>query len=99
MVALDDDASDALFQARPVAAQATTAISQQSRPLVDEAELRSGAAELAATSGTVPRPDSWGAYQLQPQEIEFWHGSADRLHRRLRYDLVDEQWTPVRLQP
>ncbi|MHA6804702.1 pyridoxine 5'-phosphate oxidase C-terminal domain-containing protein [Salinifilum ghardaiensis] len=36
-----------------------------------------------------------------PQAVEFWHGSPDRLHRRLRYDRTPgtAAWTHQRLQP
>lgn len=93
--------SDELFARRPLAAQATTAISRQSRPLDDEAALKAGAKALAADGGPVPRPDEWTGYRLVPQAIEFWYGSPDRLHRRLRYDRGAETsgWAHQRLQP
>ncbi|GAA4261765.1 phenazine biosynthesis FMN-dependent oxidase PhzG [Dactylosporangium darangshiense] len=91
--------SDALFAERPVAAQATTAASRQSAPLHDEAALRRRAADLLAAGGTIARPDGWAGYRIEPAAIEFWHGSVDRLHRRLRYDRHPTGWTPQRLQP
>jgi pyridoxamine 5'-phosphate oxidase len=100
VVELDDAGSDQLFQARPLVAQATTAASLQSQPLLDEAALRAKADDLAASPGSLTRPPGWGGYRLVPQEIEFWHGSPDRLHRRLRYDHgPDGRWTSTRLQP
>jgi pyridoxamine-phosphate oxidase len=100
VIQLSDAESDQLFQARLPAAQATTAASEQSQPLTDESALRARAAELAAAQGPLTRPPGWGGYRLVPQEIEFWHGSPDRLHRRLRYDREsDHQWTSIRLQP
>ncbi|MFD6755227.1 pyridoxine 5'-phosphate oxidase C-terminal domain-containing protein [Micromonospora gifhornensis] len=36
---------------------------------------------------------------MVPQRIEFWHGSPDRLHRRLAYELSDAGWNARRLQP
>ncbi|TLQ46345.1 phenazine biosynthesis FMN-dependent oxidase PhzG [Streptomyces marianii] len=93
--------SDELFARRPLAAQATTAVSRQSRPLKDEAELKAGAKALVAAGGPVARPDEWTGYRLVPQAIEFWYGSPDRLHRRLRYDRGADSadWTHQRLQP
>jgi pyridoxamine-phosphate oxidase len=100
VIELDDAESDRLFQARPLVARATTAASQQSRPLLDEAALRATVAELAAAPESLGRPQGWGGYRLVPHEIEFWHGSPDRLHRRLRYDRgPDQTWTSLRLQP
>ncbi|MFE9699117.1 phenazine biosynthesis FMN-dependent oxidase PhzG [Streptomyces sp. NPDC006270] len=93
--------SDELFARRPLAAQATTAVSRQSRPLDDETELKAGAKALAAGGGPVARPEEWTGYRLVPEAIEFWYGSPDRLHRRLRYDRGAEtaDWTHQRLQP
>ncbi|MER7004736.1 phenazine biosynthesis FMN-dependent oxidase PhzG [Dactylosporangium sp. NPDC000555] len=91
--------SDVLFAERPAAAQATTAASRQSTPLDDEAALRQRAADLLATGGSIARPDGWAGYRLEAAAIEFWHGSVDRLHRRLRYDRHPGGWTAQRLQP
>ncbi len=93
--------SDDLFDRRPVAARVTTAVSRQSRPLDDEDELRSRAEALLEAGGPVTRPAEWTGYRLVPRGIEFWHGSPDRLHRRLRYDRSADTaaWTHQRLQP
>lgn len=98
---LGGEESDELFARRPLAAQATTAISRQSRPLVDEAELQDRAKVLVDAGEPVARPDEWVGYRLVPQVVEFWYGSPDRLHRRLRYDRAAEAaaWTHRRLQP
>ncbi|MBO9532791.1 MAG: pyridoxal 5'-phosphate synthase [Solirubrobacteraceae bacterium] len=96
---LPEAESDALFAERPRAAQATTLASHQSEPLDDEPALARAA--RAATNGSEPleRPADWGGYRLVVDRIEFWHGSPDRLHRRLEYTLADGGWTWRRLQP
>ncbi|MFD5141922.1 phenazine biosynthesis FMN-dependent oxidase PhzG [Streptomyces sp. NPDC058401] len=94
--------SDALFAERPLAAQATSAVSRQSRPLEDESALRDTARELAEAGEPIRRPAEWTGYRLVPDSIEFWYGSPDRLHRRLRYDRTAQDsdgWTNQRLQP
>ncbi|GAB3277589.1 pyridoxamine 5'-phosphate oxidase [Parasphingorhabdus pacifica] len=92
--------SDSLFVDRPVGARAASAASRQGRPLDDEAALRSTAAELAADAARLNRPVGWGGYRLIPECVEFWHGSPDRLHRRLHYGRDDGgEWVPTRLQP
>ncbi|MBA3781226.1 MAG: pyridoxamine 5'-phosphate oxidase [Nocardioides sp.] len=96
---LDDAEADQLFSARPLAAQATTAASNQGAPLADEQELHRRAEALAQTDGPVPRPDGWGGYRLRIERIEFWQGRSSRLHRRLSYTLDDQGWTASRLQP
>jgi len=94
--------SDELFARRPRAARATTAVSRQSRPLTDEQALRDRAKSLLADEADVPRPAEWTGYRLLPTTVEFWYGSPDRLHRRLRYDRPGTDttaWTHERLQP
>lgn len=98
VVPTGDEESDQLFAARPRAAQATTAASAQSSPLEDSQALRTAADQLADGDAPVPRPAGWGGYRLVPHRIEFWHGSPDRLHRRLAYELTDHGWTAQRLQ-
>ncbi|WP_016698559.1 phenazine biosynthesis FMN-dependent oxidase PhzG [Actinoalloteichus spitiensis] len=97
--ALPASRSDELFAERPLAAQATTAVSAQSTPLVAESELHTRARELIEAGTALPRPAGWGGYRLLPREIEFWQGKASRLHRRLSYSWENGGWTYRRLQP
>lgn len=96
---LSDAESDALFADRPRTAQAASIASEQSQSLNDPDELRARAEELAAGGASLPRPAGWRGYRLDPVEIEFWHGSPDRLHRRLRYSREAGAWSHRRLQP
>lgn len=91
--------SDARFDARPAAARATVIASHQSRALEDEDSLRERAKKIEE-SGELSRPGDWHAWHVIPYEVEFWHGSADRLHRRLCYRLrTNGTWDACRLQP
>jgi pyridoxamine-phosphate oxidase len=96
---LSEAESDAIFGERPQAGQATTVASEQGRSLTDPAELREAANALAHRAEPLHRPRRWGGYRLDPDLIEFWHGSPDRLHRRLLYVKEDGRWTHRRLQP
>jgi pyridoxamine 5'-phosphate oxidase len=92
--------SDRLFAARPPAARAASAVSAQTRSLAGEPALRERARALLAGTEPVPRPVGWTGYRLVPESTEFWYGSPDRLHRRLRYDREQGQdWFWLRLQP
>ncbi|MET7394159.1 pyridoxine 5'-phosphate oxidase C-terminal domain-containing protein [Dactylosporangium sp. NPDC005572] len=62
----------------------------QSAPLHDEAALRRRAADLLMAGAR---------YRVTPTGVEFWHGSVDRRHRRLRYDQQTAGSNPQRLQP
>lgn len=91
--------SDAIWADRPVPSQAASAASEQSEPLEDDAAYRAAAARLAAPGTPLPRPADWNGYRLRPDTLEFWHGGADRMHRRLRYDRTPAGWTHLRLYP
>jgi dihydrophenazinedicarboxylate synthase len=99
---LGDTESDALWHARPVPLHAMSAASRQSEPLADPeavAALRAEARRLEALGVALPRPDRFRGYRLEPEAVEFWCASPDRLHRRLRYDRDAGRWHATRLQP
>jgi dihydrophenazinedicarboxylate synthase len=96
---LSEGASDELFAERPPTGQATTVASSQGAPLEDPDRLREAAAKLAARDQPLRRPADWFGYRLDPDLVEFWHGSPDRLHRRLLYVKEGARWTNRRLQP
>jgi pyridoxamine 5'-phosphate oxidase len=96
---LTDAESDAIWVDRPLASQAASAASAQSAVLEDDAAYRAEAARLAAPGIALPRPADWNGYRLRPDSLEFWHGGADRMHRRLRYDRTSAGWTHRRLYP
>jgi pyridoxamine-phosphate oxidase len=101
MLRLSEAESDARFARRPIMSQASAIASHQGEPLDDPAALVERAAALAASAVPLPRPAAWFAYRLEPDVIEFWHGTAHRLHRRLRYERVGEggAWRHQRLNP
>ncbi|WP_378143658.1 pyridoxal 5'-phosphate synthase [Cnuibacter sp. UC19_7] len=102
---LDDAESDALFADRSPRSRAATAVARQSTPYEGgpaegRAALAAAAARLLDDSGDdVPRPVAWRAIRLVPDEVEFWLGRRDRLHRRLRYTRSGGGWIADHLQP
>jgi pyridoxamine-phosphate oxidase len=96
---LSAEESDRLFAERPPAGRAATVASNQGEALEDPEALRREAAELARNGDALRRPGDWGGYRLDPDLVEFWHGSPDRLHRRLLYVKSDGGWKHQRLQP
>ncbi|WP_406864115.1 phenazine biosynthesis FMN-dependent oxidase PhzG [Streptomyces sp. HUAS MG47] len=98
---LPDAEADALWAARAEFTHAMSTASRQSEPLDGlgaVAELRERAGRLAG-GGPLPRPDSFTAYHLRPESVEFWANGTGRLHERLRYDRCEGGWTISRLQP
>ncbi|MEN8237318.1 MAG: pyridoxal 5'-phosphate synthase [Pseudomonadota bacterium] len=96
---LSPQRSDEIFRARPRPAQAVAVVSQQTDEIEDEKRMRREVKELLNKAGAIKRPETWHAYQLVVEMVEFWHGSSDRFHKRVRYDLVDGVWGYRRLQP
>lgn len=94
---LSEEESDALFAERPAAGQATTVASEQGKELADPDGLRRKADEMDREE--LRRPPNWGGFRLDPDLIEFWHGSPTRLHRRLLYIKGEDGWSHRRLQP
>lgn len=91
--------SNQMFKERSRSAQAVAFVSKQSSVLVNEDELRNQVNAQIAKMTEIQRPANWYGYVLELNQIEFWHGSTDRFHKRLRYDLVNGGWNYVRLQP
>jgi len=100
VVRLSDECSDSVFAGRVSSAQAIATLSSQSNPMYDEEKLRQDVQNLVESDESIKRPEKWGAFRLEPDEIEFWQGSPDRFHKRLQYKRQDDgAWSMARLQP
>ena len=105
--------SQRYFLERPIESRYAAAASEQSAIIDSRATLEQRVAELEQNhpDGSVPRPDQWGGYRMQPVEYEFWQGREGRLHDRFRYTRRGRHtrrgrytrrgagWTVDRLQP
>jgi pyridoxamine 5'-phosphate oxidase len=47
--------------------------------------------EKFAGTDDLPPPPHWGGYRLVPEAVEFWQGRQDRMHDRIRFDLVQQK--------
>jgi pyridoxamine 5'-phosphate oxidase len=96
--------SAAYFATRPWSSQIGAWASAQSAPLSSREELEQrfeGAAAKWPEGTTVPLPDHWGGYRVEPSSIEFWQGRYSRLHDRLRYERSNSgaEWEITRYYP
>lgn len=93
--------SDAYFHSRPVGSQLGAWASDQSDVIRDRAVLEQRLADLKTQyeHKEIPRPPHWGGVRVKPTEIEFWQGRSNRLHDRLRYRRLENQWKIERLSP
>lgn len=93
--------SDAYFASRPRESQIGAWASSQSDKMTtrDELEKRVEQFTLKFEGSSVPRPEFWGGFILQPNAFEFWQGRASRLHDRIKYEPFENAWKFKRLFP
>ena len=93
--------ADAYFASRPRASRLGAWASRQSEPFASGESLEFNVAKAAARFpvGPVPGPHHWGGFRVVPERMEFWSRGAFRLHSRWLYQLTNEGWTQVGLQP
>jgi pyridoxamine 5'-phosphate oxidase len=96
------EASEKYFQSRPKKSQAGAWASAQSRLLESREILEQQMEQIEfryAEAEALPVPPYWGGYLLVPTHFEFWQGRRSRLHDRIAYDLMENQWKKQRLAP
>jgi len=95
--------ADAYFASRPKDSQIGAWASKQSRPLEGRFALEREVARYAAkyALSSVPRPEHWSGFLVQPLAIEFWRNRPFRLHERLVYrrESLASPWVTERLFP
>lgn len=98
---VDTATSDAYFASRPRTSQLSAIASHQSHEVSSRDELEATLNQLIQQYGQEPvlRPEFWGGYQVTPETIEFWQGRDNRLHDRIEYYRVKNQWEHRRLAP
>jgi len=93
--------SDKYFLSRPLKSRIGAILSDQSTEISFQKDLQK---ELLVEinrnqNNEIQRPNYWGGYYLAPIEIEFWQGKDARLHDRLLYERVSDEWKSKRLSP
>lgn len=95
------DEARADFTARHFEARAVALSGQQGTALTAMDDLAhdvdTAAKRLAADLDLVP--EEWVVWKLDPTEVEFWQGSENRLHTRLRYRRSAPGWDVAQLRP
>ncbi|GAA0472603.1 MULTISPECIES: phenazine biosynthesis FMN-dependent oxidase PhzG [Streptomyces] len=95
---LGPDVAEAKWRERPLFTHPASVTSRQSEELLDMAAFQA-AVDRLADAGPQPRPESYVAYLLRFDGVEFWANGENRVHQRLRYDRDGEGWSVRRLQP
>jgi pyridoxamine 5'-phosphate oxidase len=95
---LDAKYSDEYFSSRPRLSQISACVSPQSKKIPHREFLENEVKKYELIQ-ELKRPDFWGGYQLIPEYFEFWQGRKSRLHDRIIYEWIDNQWRISRLAP
>jgi pyridoxamine 5'-phosphate oxidase len=98
----DPEVSDAYFATRPRGSQIGAWASEQSRPIASRELLEAKVQEIEARFAgdeSIPRPETWGGFLVEPHRMEFWAGRTSRLHDRVSFQRDAEGWSVTRLQP
>lgn len=97
---ISKEESEKYFNVRPLKSRYGALSSNQSELVESREILEKKFAELENQFGeNPPMPDDWGGYKLVPNKFEFWQGRESRLHDRIVYEKVDDDWKIYRLQP
>ena len=93
--------SEEYFQTRPYESQLGAWASSQSEVIPDREFLDKKYEEfkMKFKEGEVPLPPYWGGFKLIPHSFEFWQGRENRLHDRIQYLRVKDDWKIERLSP
>lgn len=99
---IDRKTSEKYFHSRPVDSQLGALASKQSKPVESREQLENEFFELKKkyANDTVPTPEYWGGYRVNPHRIEFWQGRRSRMHDRIEYRKKQSgKWKIQRLYP
>ncbi len=98
---LPREESEAYFKSRPHMSQVGAHASSQSEEVKSREFLDQKFEKLINQfeEGKVPIPENWGGFKVIPNYIEFWQGRPSRLHDRIVYQKIDDNWLIKRLSP
>ena len=94
--------ADKYFHSRSRNSRIGAWASKQSKVLMNRFELEDRFFDYKkkfTKSKKIPRPSNWSGWMLKPDSIEFWLDEPDRIHERLRYFKVKNQWNKELLYP
>lgn len=89
------------FLSRPQGSQLGAWVSEQSSVISSRSVLANKLEEMKQKfkNGKIPLPSFWGGFKVIPSKIEFWQGQPSRLHDRILFTLVNDEWKIERLAP
>ena len=99
---VDDEEADLYFNSRHYESRIGAWASDQSKKMNDRDEFLKKLDQLKIKykdKNKVPRPKFWSGWCLNPSSIEFWLGDKYRIHERLKYNRILNNWEKEILYP
>ena len=99
---VEDSIADQYYNSRGYDSRIGAWASKQSKELKNRDELENSIKEFKQKFddiNNVPRPKHWSGWCLNPLSIEFWLGDKYRIHERLKYNKVSNNWKRSILYP
>ena len=98
---VSSEVADSYFNSRPRGSQIGAWSSNQSEELISRSELidKIKKSEKKYADQNIPRPLHWNGYLVKPKLIEFWQEMPFRIHDRVLYTLLNNNWEIKKLYP
>jgi len=99
---VSDKEADVYFNSRPYESKIAAWASNQSKAMNKREEFLKKIDEFKnkfKDKNNLPRPKNWSGWCLSPLSIEFWLGVEHRIHERLKYNKVSNNWKKEILYP
>ena len=99
---VSNEEADLYYNSRPYESRIGAWASDQSKIMKERNEFINKIQEFKIKykdKKKVPRPEHWSGWCLKPSSIEFWLGDKYRIHERLKYNKVSDNWKKEILYP
>ena len=99
---VSDEEADTYFNSRPYESRIGAWASDQSKIMNSRNEFLNKVEEYKKKfkdDKSLPRPKHWSGWCLNPLSIEFWLGDQYRIHERLKYIKISNNWKKEILYP
>ena len=99
---VEDAIADEYFNSRDYESRIGAWASNQSETLHSKNDLLKKIKEYKKKYPNIndlPRPKYWSGWNLNPSSIEFWLYGPSRIHERLKYNKINNEWKKELLNP
>jgi len=98
---VSDQEADKYFNSRHAESRISAWASKQSTELKDRQKLEDNIFfyKNKFLNKKIPRPPHWTGFRVNPNLIEFWQDMPFRLHDRLEYKKINDDWIAKKLFP